>query len=62
MKTLLDLLKWFTLGTFVGLLLGMELKNGMLTPHMVGLAAALTLAQAGMCGLAILLMRRAHLV
>ena len=62
MKALLNLLKWFTLGTFVGLLLGMELRNGALSPHLIGTAAALTLATAGMCGLGILLMRKAHLV
>ena len=62
MKRLLDLLKRYTLAIFIGQLLLMELRDGVITPQMLGFAAACTLATAGMCGLSILVMRKAHIV
>ena len=54
MRELLDLLKWFVLGSLVGFPMGMELAGGADRLTMTQGAVMYTLMVAGMCGLAIL--------
>ena len=62
MKNLLDLLKWYLLGSLVGFPLGMRLAGCSNELTMTQGAVLYTLMVAGLCGLAILAMRRLHLV
>ena len=66
MKDLLDLLKWFLLGSLVGFPMGMELAGGADRLTMTQGAVMYTLMVAGLCGLAILailaIRRKQHIV
>jgi len=66
MRGLLDLLKWFLLGSLIGFPLGMELAGGTDQLTMTQATVMYTLALAGLCGLAILVItairRRQHIV
>ena len=58
MRDLLDLLKWFLLGSLIGFPLGMELAGGADRLTMTQGAVMYTLMVAGMCLLAILVMKK----
>ena len=58
MKDMLDMLKWFLLGNLIGFPLGMELAGGTDQLTMTQTTVMYTLALAGMCLLAILVMKK----